>query len=173
MLAAVGLALLLLPRTALAGEATQFADPTPDYPADPAPSAPSLAGDYRICPQMDHPSCSHASLNALAAKVDLSDHDGGITIVLAPGRHADAWLADARQVRILGEPGAWFGAPDGRLTRGAAISLGSRARGWAELPATTVKYIRRIEELIGVPVALLSTSPERDDTILVKDPFSA
>ncbi len=47
------------------------------------------------------------------------------------------------------------------------------ARGWAELPATTVKYIRRIEELIGTPVALLSTSPERDDTILVKDPFSA
>ena len=46
------------------------------------------------------------------------------------------------------------------------------ARGWAELPATTVKYVRRIEELIGAPVTLLSTSPERDDTILVKDPFS-
>ncbi len=45
------------------------------------------------------------------------------------------------------------------------------ARSWAQLPATCVKYIRRIEELIGAPVALLSTSPERDDTILVKDPF--
>lgn len=45
------------------------------------------------------------------------------------------------------------------------------ARSWAELPATTIKYIRRIEELIGAPVALLSTSPERDDTILVRDPF--
>lgn len=45
------------------------------------------------------------------------------------------------------------------------------ARSWADLPATAVKYIRRIEELIGVPVAMLSTSPERDDTILVKDPF--
>ncbi len=45
------------------------------------------------------------------------------------------------------------------------------ARSWADLPAEAVKYIRRIEELIGVPVALLSTSPERDDTILVKDPF--
>ena len=44
-------------------------------------------------------------------------------------------------------------------------------RTWADLPATAVKYIRRIEELISVPVALLSTSPERDDTILVKDPF--
>ncbi len=46
------------------------------------------------------------------------------------------------------------------------------ARSWAELPATAVKYVRRIEELIGAPVALLSTSPERDDTILMKDPFS-
>ncbi|RMD60897.1 MAG: adenylosuccinate synthase [Alphaproteobacteria bacterium] len=45
------------------------------------------------------------------------------------------------------------------------------ARSWAELPATAVKYIRRIEELIEAPVALLSTSPERDDTILVRDPF--
>ncbi len=46
------------------------------------------------------------------------------------------------------------------------------ARSWAQLPATAIKYIRRIEELIEAPVALLSTSPERDDTILVKDPFA-
>ena len=46
------------------------------------------------------------------------------------------------------------------------------ARSWADLPATAVKYIRRIEELIGAPVALLSTSPEREDTILVRDPFA-
>lgn len=45
------------------------------------------------------------------------------------------------------------------------------ARSWADLPATCIKYVRRIEELIEAPVALLSTSPERDDTILVKDPF--
>ena len=45
------------------------------------------------------------------------------------------------------------------------------ARSWADLPATAVKYVRRIEELIEAPVALLSTSPERDDTILVRDPF--
>ncbi|MGZ9033417.1 MAG: adenylosuccinate synthase [Rhodospirillales bacterium] len=45
------------------------------------------------------------------------------------------------------------------------------ARSWAELPATCVKYIRRIEELIGAPVHLLSTSPERDDTIMMRDPF--
>ncbi|MEQ5774410.1 MULTISPECIES: adenylosuccinate synthase [unclassified Thalassospira] len=47
------------------------------------------------------------------------------------------------------------------------------ARSWADLPATAIKYVRRIEELIEAPVALLSTSPERDDTILVHDPFSA
>ena len=45
------------------------------------------------------------------------------------------------------------------------------ARSWADLPANAVKYIRRLEELTGIPVALLSTSPERDDTILVRDPF--
>ena len=46
------------------------------------------------------------------------------------------------------------------------------ARRWADLPATAVKYVRRIEELIEAPVDLLSTSPERDDTILVRDPFA-
>jgi adenylosuccinate synthase len=46
------------------------------------------------------------------------------------------------------------------------------ARSWAQLPAEAVKYVRRIEELIEAPVALLSTSPERDDTILVRDPFA-
>jgi adenylosuccinate synthase len=45
------------------------------------------------------------------------------------------------------------------------------ARSWNDLPAQAVKYVRYIEELIGAPVALLSTSPERDDTILVTDPF--
>ena len=46
------------------------------------------------------------------------------------------------------------------------------ARSWAELPATAIKYVRHIEELIGAPVTLLSTSPERNDTILVTDPFA-
>ena len=45
------------------------------------------------------------------------------------------------------------------------------ARSWAQLPAQAIKYVRRIEELIGCPVALLSTSPERDDTILMTNPF--
>jgi adenylosuccinate synthase len=52
----------------------------------------------------------------------------------------------------------------GESTRGA--------RSWAQLPATAIKYIRRLEELIGAPVAMLSTSPERDDTVLVRDPFA-
>jgi adenylosuccinate synthase len=47
----------------------------------------------------------------------------------------------------------------------------ARARSWAELPAQAIKYVRRIEELVGCPVAMLSTSPEREDTILVQNPF--
>jgi adenylosuccinate synthase len=45
------------------------------------------------------------------------------------------------------------------------------ARSWAQLPAQAIKYVKRVEELIGAPVALLSTSPDRDDTIMVIDPF--
>jgi adenylosuccinate synthase len=47
----------------------------------------------------------------------------------------------------------------------------ARARSWAGLPAQAIKYVRHIEELVGCPVALLSTSPERDDTILMHNPF--
>jgi adenylosuccinate synthase len=50
-----------------------------------------------------------------------------------------------------------------------AVTAG--ARSWAQLPAEAIKYVRRIEELIGCPVALLSTSPEREDTILMRNPF--
>ena len=45
------------------------------------------------------------------------------------------------------------------------------ARSWAQLPANAIKYVRRVEELIGTPVSLLSTSPDRDDTITMQDPF--
>src|SRR5215468_1125876 len=47
----------------------------------------------------------------------------------------------------------------------------ARARSWAQLPAQAIKYVRRVEELVGCPVTLLSTSPERGDTILMKNPF--
>jgi adenylosuccinate synthase len=46
------------------------------------------------------------------------------------------------------------------------------ARSWAALPAAAIKYVRRIEELVEAPVLLLSTSPERDDTIVMRDPFA-
>ena len=47
------------------------------------------------------------------------------------------------------------------------------ARSWAQLPAEAVKYVRRVEELIGCPVSMVSTSPEREDVILMRDPFKA
>ena len=49
----------------------------------------------------------------------------------------------------------------------------AKARSWADLPAQAIKYVRRVEELVGCPIALLSTSPEREDTILVQNPFEA
>jgi adenylosuccinate synthase len=67
--------------------------------------------------------------------------------------------AQAAAVPVYETTEGWAGS-----TRGA--------RSWAELPAQAVKYVRRIEELVEAPVTLLSTSPERDDTILVRDPFA-
>ncbi len=83
-------------------------------------------------------------------------------------RHGDALhrhLPAGRAVQAAVQPiyeslDGWSGS-----TRGA--------RSWAELPATAIKYIRRIEELIEAPVTMLSTSPEREDTILVRDPFAS
>lgn len=66
--------------------------------------------------------------------------------------------AQARVEPIYEEIEGWSGSTAG-------------ARSWADLPAQAIKYVRRIEELIGAPVAVLSTSPERDDTILMKNPF--
>jgi adenylosuccinate synthase len=66
--------------------------------------------------------------------------------------------AQARVEPIYEEFEGWSGSTAG-------------ARSWADLPAQAIKYVRRIEELIGAPVAVLSTSPERDDTILMKNPF--
>ncbi|MCB8822325.1 adenylosuccinate synthase [Microvirga rosea] len=66
--------------------------------------------------------------------------------------------AQARVEPIYEEMEGWSGSTAG-------------ARSWADLPAQAIKYVRRIEELIGAPVAVLSTSPERDDTILMKNPF--
>lgn len=71
--------------------------------------------------------------------------------------------------------------PSGLRAQAAAEPIYEELPGWSEttqgarsfkdLPANAVKYVRRVEELIGAPVALLSTSPQRDDTILMRDPF--
>jgi adenylosuccinate synthase len=79
------------------------------------------------------------------------------------GRHLDhlptAADRQARCTPVYEEMPGWSESTEG-------------ARSWADLPAAAIKYVRRIEELIQCPVALLSTSPEREDTILVTDPFS-
>jgi adenylosuccinate synthase len=68
--------------------------------------------------------------------------------------------AQARVEPIYEEMEGWKGSSAG-------------ARSWAELPAQAITYVRRIEELVGAPVALVSTSPERNDTILVQNPFES
>jgi adenylosuccinate synthase len=80
---------------------------------------------------------------------------GGATFEYLPPHARD----QARVEPVYEEVEGWPGS-----TRGA--------RSWADLPARAIKYVRRIEELIRCPVALVSTSPERDDTILVRDPFA-
>lgn len=98
-------------------------------------------------------------------KLDVLDGFDEIKLCVAyrlDGREIDYLPADANaQARC--EPVYESIAGWGDSTHGA--------RSWADLPAQAVKYVRRVEELIGAPVALLSTSPEREDTILVRDPF--
>ncbi|HKX91988.1 MAG TPA: adenylosuccinate synthase [Sphingomicrobium sp.] len=79
----------------------------------------------------------------------------GETLDYLPAHSADQMRVEPIYEDVEGWPGS---------TRGA--------RSWADLPARAIKYVRRIEELIRCPVALVSTSPERDDTILVRDPFT-
>jgi adenylosuccinate synthase len=68
--------------------------------------------------------------------------------------------AQARVTPVYEELEGWQGSTAG-------------ARSWADLPAEAVKYVRRVEELIECPIALVSTSPEREDVILMQDPFRA
>tara|TARA_R110002072_G_scaffold111456_3_gene239578 strand:+ start:1306 stop:2595 length:1290 start_codon:yes stop_codon:yes gene_type:complete len=95
--------------------------------------------------------------------------DGFETLKICTGYELDGQTLDrlpasmedqARVTPIYEEHEGWS-----QSTRGA--------RSWAELPAEAVKYVRRVEELIGTPVAMLSTSPEREDVILMTDPFRA
>ena len=83
----------------------------------------------------------------------------GYTLDGRPVDYLPAGLRDqARLVPVYEEIEGWSDSTEG-------------ARSWKDLPGAAVKYVRRIEELVGAPVALLSTSPQRDDTIMMRDPF--
>jgi adenylosuccinate synthase len=80
-------------------------------------------------------------------------------------------IGGERLKRLPAAPAAQAAAvPDYEVMEGWSGSSRG-ARSWADLPAQAVKYVRRIEELTEAPVTLVSTSPERDDTIMVRDPF--
>ncbi|WP_323771038.1 adenylosuccinate synthase [Antarctobacter sp.] len=110
--------------------------------------------------------CATSGVNGISlTKLDVLD--GFETLKICVGYDLDGTRLDylpfaseqqARCVPIYEEMDGWSESTEG-------------ARSWADLPAAAIKYVRRVEELIGCPVALLSTSPERDDTILVTDPF--
>ena len=111
--------------------------------------------------------CATSGVNGIAlTKLDVLD--GFETLKICVGYELDGTRLDylptaadqqARCTPVYEEVPGWSESTEG-------------ARSWADLPAEAIKYVRRIEELIGCPVALLSTSPERDDTILVTDPFA-
>jgi adenylosuccinate synthase len=131
----------------------------------------TVTGRKRRCGWFDavlvRQSCAVAGVTGIAlTKVDVLDGMDEIRICTGyrlGGRHLDhfpAHAADQAAVEPVYEamPG-WHESTAG-------------ARSWAQLPAQAIKYIRRVEELIRCPVALVSTSPEREDTILVRDPFA-
>ena len=110
--------------------------------------------------------CATSGVNGIAlTKLDVLD--GFETLKICVGYELDGERIDylptaadhqARCKPIYEELPGWSESTEG-------------ARSWADLPAAAIKYVRRVEELIDCPVALLSTSPEREDTILVTDPF--
>ncbi|WP_339107827.1 adenylosuccinate synthase [Thioclava sp. GXIMD4216] len=130
-----------------------------------------VTGRKRRCGWFDaalvRQTCSVSGVNGIAlTKLDVLD--GFETIKICVGYELDGERLDylptasdkqARCTPIYEEIEGWSDSTEG-------------ARSWADLPAAAIKYVRRIEELIDCPVALLSTSPERDDTILVTDPFA-
>ncbi|VAV91108.1 Adenylosuccinate synthetase [hydrothermal vent metagenome] len=111
--------------------------------------------------------CATSGVNGISlTKLDVLD--GFETLKICTGYELDGKALDylptaadnqARCTPVYEEMPGWSESTEG-------------ARSWAELPAGAIKYVRRIEELINCPVAMLSTSPEREDTILVTDPFA-
>ncbi|MFO1138168.1 MAG: adenylosuccinate synthase [Paracoccus sp. (in: a-proteobacteria)] len=131
----------------------------------------TVTGRKRRCGWFDavlvRQTCAISGVNGIAlTKLDVLD--GFKTLKICVGYEIDGVQYDhlptaaalqARVTPIYEEMPGWQQSTAG-------------ARSWVELPAEAIKYVRRIEELIQCPVALLSTSPERDDTILVTDPFA-
>jgi adenylosuccinate synthase len=131
----------------------------------------TVTGRSRRCGWFDavlvRQTCALSGVNGIAlTKLDVLD--GMETLKICTGYTLDGQSLDylptaadqqARVEPIYEEMAGWSGST-------------ANARSWADLPAEAIKYVRRIEELIDCPVALLSTSPERDDTILVTDPFA-
>ncbi|MEM9198357.1 MAG: adenylosuccinate synthase [Pseudomonadota bacterium] len=131
----------------------------------------TVTGRQRRCGWFDaalvRQSCMTGGVSGIAlTKLDVLD--GLSALRICTGYRLDGTLIDhlpsaaAQQARVEPVYETLPGWPE--TTAGA--------RSWAELPAAAVKYVRRIEELVGCPVALVSTSPERNDTILVRDPFA-
>ena len=131
----------------------------------------TVTGRKRRCGWFDavllRQTCATSGVNGIAlTKLDVLDGFERLKICVGyelDGRQMDylPTAADhqARCVPVYEELPGWHESTEG-------------ARSWADLPANAIKYVRRIEELINCPVALLSTSPEREDTILVTDPFA-
>ena len=131
----------------------------------------TVTGRKRRCGWFDavlvRQTCATSGVNGIAfTKLDVLD--GFETLKICVGYELDGARVDylptaadhqARCTPIYEEMPGWSDSTEG-------------ARSWADLPANAIKYLRRVEELIECPVALLSTSPERDDTILVTDPFA-
>lgn len=131
----------------------------------------TVTGRKRRCGWFDavlvRQTCAISGVNGIAlTKLDVLD--GFDTLKICVGYEIDGVKYDylptaaalqARVTPIYEEMDGWHESTQG-------------ARSWADLPAAAIKYVRRVEELIQCPVALLSTSPERDDTILVTDPFA-
>lgn len=131
----------------------------------------TVTGRKRRCGWFDavlvRQTCAISGVNGIAlTKLDVLD--GFETLKICVGYEVDGVAYDhlptaaalqARATPVYEEMEGWSESTQG-------------ARSWADLPAAAIKYVRRIEELIQCPVALLSTSPERDDTILVTDPFA-
>lgn len=130
----------------------------------------TVTGRKRRCGWFDaalvRQTCATSGVNGIAfTKLDVLD--GFETLKICTGYMLDGEQIDylptaadhqARCTPIYEEMPGWSQSTEG-------------ARSWADLPAEAIKYVRRVEELIECPVALLSTSPEREDTILVTDPF--